>query len=99
MDVSRFFIDRPRFAAVLSIIVFLVGLIALFKLPISEYPEVSPPQVVVRAQFPGANPPLHAEIAPTLLEDEINGVHNLEYYDIHAPRDGSITLTCTCRIR
>ena len=61
MDISRFFIDRPRFAGVLSIIIFLIGLIAIFRLPISEYPEVAPPQIVVRAQFPGANPRVIAE--------------------------------------
>ncbi len=56
MNLSKFFIDRPIFAGVLSLLVFLAGLIALRALPISEYPEVAPPQIVVRAQFPGANP-------------------------------------------
>ena len=77
MNISRFFIDRPRFAAVLSILIFLVGLIALQRLPISEYPEVTPPQVVVRAQFPGANPRVIAETVATPLEEQINGVENM----------------------
>jgi multidrug efflux pump len=56
MNFSRFFIDKPIFAAVLSIIIFVAGLISIFRLPISEYPDVVPPSVVVRAQDPGANP-------------------------------------------
>ena len=56
MNISKFFIDRPIFAGVLSILVLLGGLLAMFQLPISEYPEVVPPSVVVRAQYPGANP-------------------------------------------
>ncbi len=56
MKFSHFFIQRPIFAGVLSVVIFLVGLISMYRLPISEYPEVVPPQVVVRAVYPGANP-------------------------------------------
>ena len=61
MRFSKFFVDRPIFAAVLSILLFLAGLIAIFRLPISEYPEVVPPSVVVSARFPGANPTVIAQ--------------------------------------
>ena len=61
MNLSRFFIDRPIFAGVISVIIFLAGIVSLFELPISEYPEVVPPTVVVKARFPGANPKVIAE--------------------------------------
>jgi multidrug efflux pump len=77
MNISRFFVDKPIFAAVLSMIVFVGGLIALFQLPISEYPDVVPPSVVVRAQYPGANPKVIAETVATPLEEQINGVDDM----------------------
>ena len=98
MDISRFFIDRPRFAGVISIFIFLIGVLAIFRLPISEYPEVAPPQVVVRAQFPGANPRVISETVATPLEEQINGIENLLYFDSQATADGSMTLTVTFKI-
>ncbi|MFC3148735.1 efflux RND transporter permease subunit [Piscinibacterium candidicorallinum] len=98
MDISRFFIDRPRFAAVLSIFIFLIGSLAIFRLPVSEYPEVAPPNIVVRAQFPGANPRVIAETVAAPLEEQINGLENLLYFSSQATSDGGMTLTATFKI-
>ncbi len=98
MNISRFFIDRPRFAAVLSIIIFLLGALSLQRLPISEYPEVTPPQVVVRAQYPGANPRVIAETVATPLEEQINGVEGMLYMNSQATSDGSMTLSISFKI-
>jgi multidrug efflux pump len=98
MDISRFFIDRPRFATVLSIFIFLVGALSIFRLPVSEYPEVAPPQVVVRAQFPGANPRVISETVATPLEEQINGIENLLYFDSQATADGQMALTVTFKV-
>ncbi len=98
MNISRFFIDRPIFAAVLSIIIFVAGLISIFQLPISEYPDVVPPSVVVHAQFPGANPTVIAETVATPLEEQINGVENMLYMSSQATADGSLQLTVTFKI-
>jgi hydrophobe/amphiphile efflux-1 (HAE1) family protein len=98
MRLSRFFIDRPIFAAVLSIVVFLAGGIAIFLLPVSEYPEVVPPSIVVRAVYPGANPRVLAEAVATPLEEQINGVENMLYLQSQATSDGVLTLTVTFRV-
>ncbi|NDF13105.1 MAG: multidrug efflux RND transporter permease subunit [Proteobacteria bacterium] len=95
MNVSRFFIDRPIFAGVISIVIFLGGLMSMFKLPISEYPEVVPPTVVVRALFPGANPTVIAETVATPLEEQVNGTENMLYMSSSASSDGVLTLTVT----
>jgi multidrug efflux pump len=98
MNFSRFFIDRPIFAAVLSIIVFVGGVLALFKLPISEYPDVVPPSVVVRAMYPGANPKVISETVAAPLEEQINGVENMLYMSSQATSDGALALTVTFKI-
>jgi hydrophobe/amphiphile efflux-1 (HAE1) family protein len=98
MHFSRFFIDRPIFAGVLSIVVFIAGLIAMVTLPISEYPDVVPPSVVVRAVYPGANPRVLSEAVATPLEEQINGVENMLYMSSTGTSDGVLTLTVTFRV-
>ncbi len=98
MNLSKFFIDRPIFAGVISVVIFLAGLIAMTQLPISEYPEVVPPSVVVTAQFPGANPQTIAETVATPLEEQINGTEGMLYMGSSAASDGTLTLTVTFKL-
>ncbi len=98
MDIARKFIDRPRFATVLSIFIFLIGALSIFLLPVSEYPEVAPPQVVVRAQFPGANPRVIADTVANPLEEQISGIDNLLYFESQSTADGAMSLTVTFKI-
>jgi multidrug efflux pump len=95
MKLSQFFISRPIFAGVLSALIFLAGLIALPRLPISEYPEVVPPTVIVKANYPGANPKVIAETVASPLEQAINGVEGMLYQSSQATADGMMTLTIT----
>ena len=98
MNLSKFFIDRPIFAGVLSVLIFVAGLLALRAMPISEYPEVVPPSVVVRAQYPGANPKVIAETVATPIEEQINGVEGMLYMSSQATTDGLMTLTVTFKL-
>ncbi|WP_153070769.1 efflux RND transporter permease subunit, partial [Pseudomonas syringae] len=95
MNFSKFFISRPIFAAVLSLLILIAGAISLFQLPISEYPEVVPPTVVVRANFPGANPKVIGETVASPLEQAITGVEGMLYMSSQATADGKLTLTIT----
>lgn len=97
MNFAKFFVDRPIFAAVLSIIIFIAGLITLPLLPISEYPDVVPPTVQVRAVYPGANPKVIAETVATPLEESITGVENLMYMKSVSGSDGVLAMTLTFR--
>ncbi len=98
MNLSKFFIDRPIFAGVLSLLIFLGGLIAVRGLPISEYPEVVPPSIVVRANYPGANPKVIAETVATPIEEQINGIEGMLYMGSQATTDGLMTLTVTFKL-
>ncbi|HEY4750343.1 MAG TPA: multidrug efflux RND transporter permease subunit [Steroidobacteraceae bacterium] len=98
MKLSDFFIERPIFAGVISTFITIAGLLALFKLPISEYPEVVPPSVVVHASYPGANPKVIADTVAAPLEQAIVGVEDMLYMSSTSTMDGSLTLTVTFRI-
>jgi multidrug efflux pump len=95
MKISNFFIKRPIFAAVVSIIIFVIGALAYLRLPLSEYPEVVPPTVVVRTSYPGANPTVIADTVASPLEQQINGVEGMLYMFSQATADGVMTLTIT----
>src|SRR6266487_3772491 len=98
MNFSHFFIRRPIFAAVLSIVIVLVGGIAVFQLPIAQYPEIAPPTVVVRAVYPGANPKVLAETVATPIEQEVNGVEDMLYMSSTSTSDGVMSLTVTFKL-
>ncbi len=98
MNLSQFFISRPVFAGVLSALILLCGLISIPNLPISEYPEVVPPTVVVRAVYPGANPKVIADTVAGPLEQAITGVEDMLYQFSQATSDGVMTLTVTFKL-
>jgi hydrophobe/amphiphile efflux-1 (HAE1) family protein len=98
MSISSFFIDRPIFASVISIIIVVAGLVSIPLLPISEYPEIVPPTVVVAGQYPGASPKTIAETVITPLEQQINGVENAIYMNSSATPDGAFSITVTFRL-
>ncbi|HEC59210.1 hypothetical protein LCGC14_0528670 [marine sediment metagenome] len=98
MSFSSHFVDRPILAGVISLLIFVFGAVAMFQLPISEYPEVAPPSVIIDASFPGASPSVISETVATPLEEQINGVENMLYMNSLASTDGRLTITVTFAI-
>ena len=98
MNFSRFFITRPIFAGVISMLILVLGSISLFQLPVSEYPEVVPPTIVVTANYPGANPTTLAETVASPLEQTINGIENMLYMSSQSTANGVMTLTVTFKL-
>src|ERR1700722_18328145 len=93
--VSRFFIDRPIFAAVLSIVITLTGGLALWSLPIAQYPEITPPSVQVSISYPGANAQVVADTVAAPVEQQVNGVPGMLYMSSQSGNDGSYQLQVT----
>src|SRR5258706_15756463 len=98
MKFSHFFIDRPIFASVLSIVFVIVGSIALFNLPIAQFPDIVPPTIVVTARYPGANPRVLADTVASPIEQEVNGGENMRYMPAPCPAGGRMTLTITFKL-
>src|SRR5437764_1257470 len=96
--ISHFFIDRPIFATVLSIVIVILGGVAFVGLPVAQYPEVAPPTVNVTANYPGANAKTVAETVATPIEQEVNGVENMLYMSSRCTNDGQMTLDVTFKL-
>src|ERR1700756_4057424 len=95
MRISHFFIDRPIFAAVVSIVFVILGGVAFFRLPVAQYPEIAPPIITVSGQYPGASADVVAATVVTPIEQQINGVENMLYVSSNSTADGRFTISVT----
>src|ERR1700732_3774512 len=95
MRISHFFIDRPIFAAVVSIVFVIVGAVSFSRLPVAQYPEIAPPVVNVVGQYPGASAEIVAATVVSPIEDQINGVENMLYMSSNSTADGRFTIAVT----
>src|SRR6516164_6319021 len=92
---SHFFIDRPIFASVLSIVITLTGAVAVFNLPLAQYPQITPPSIIVQCTYPGASAKVVAESVAAPIEQQVNGVENMIYMSSQSGNDGTYTLSVT----
>ncbi|MFY4730388.1 efflux RND transporter permease subunit, partial [Nitrospira sp. BLG_2] len=95
---SRFFIERPIFASVLSIVIVVIGLVALINLPIAQFPDISPPVVQIEADYPGASAEVAADSVARTIEVQLPGIDNLLYYDSTSTNDGHVSIRLTFEI-
>src|SRR5690349_708261 len=95
---ARFFIERPIFASVLAIIITLAGVIAGYSLPIAQYPEVSPPTVVITTSYPGASAETIAQTVAAPIEEQLSGAEGMVYFNSSAGSDGNLTITATFEV-
>src|SRR5215472_9833011 len=96
--IARFFVDRPVFATVISVVIVLAGLVAVFTLPIAQYPEVTPPTVLVSAAYPGANSQTVRDTVAAPIEEQVSGVEGMMYMSSRCTNDGSYNLLVTFKL-